>query len=303
MPVALITGCSSGIGMHTALTFARKGITTYASIRNTSKVPEPLAPAQGGSASDDGAPVEVVRLDVRDSASIIHVVRTIEERHGAIDVLVNNAGVWHADPLETVATELAEEVMDTNFWGAVRTIRAVLPGMREHGGGAIVNVGSAGGRVPGMPYSSFYGASKHALSALSESLAFEVKPFGIHVACVEPAQVPTKLFSKHPPEQAARLGPYAADRAWAERYFQESKRDASCPAPSEVADAVLQAALNPRCPLHVLVGENTKTAVEAAQRCGTFEEWSQVAVQAMEATAGPRPPRRQSDPAALGGQQ
>lgn len=283
MPVALITGCSSGIGMHSALALARHGITTYASMRDTAKASELLAAAQA-----DGTRLEVLQLDVRDQTSIDHAVRTVQERHGPVDVLVNNAGVSHAGPVETLALERAHEVMDTNFWGMVRTTRAVLPQMRERGSGTIVNVGSLVGRVPGVPYGGFYGASKHALSAISESLAFEAGQFGIRVTCVEPDQVPTEIFVKRRQEGVDPQDPYAADHQWAERHAHKSSTQ-SCVSPRDVADAVLQAALDPHSPLHVLVGESCKQVVALARQCHTFEEWSRTAAQIMESAAGPRP--------------
>jgi NAD(P)-dependent dehydrogenase (short-subunit alcohol dehydrogenase family) len=145
------------------------------------------------------------------------------------------------------------------------------------------------GRIPGVPYGGFYGASKHALSALSESLAFEAGPLGIRVVCVEPDQVPTEMFVKRRQESVDPKDPYAADHAWAERHAWESSRDPSCPAPSEVADAVVRAVLDPQCPLHVLVGENCKQVLDVAQQCATYEQWGGAVTQLMESTVGPRP--------------
>ena len=182
MSVVLITGCSSGIGLETAVAFARRGDTTYATMRDPDRATRLLARA-----ASEGATLEVLGLDVTDDASVRAAVRTVEERHGAIDVLVNNAGIDASGPVETTPIGRARAVLETNLWGPVRTARAALPAMRGRGAGVIVNVTSMAARLPGTLYNGFYAASKHALGALSESLAWELSPFGVRVVCVEPA--------------------------------------------------------------------------------------------------------------------
>ncbi|MEU5052116.1 SDR family oxidoreductase [Streptomyces sp. NPDC021096] len=286
MTVALVTGCSSGIGMHSALAFARQGTLTYASMRDTAKATPLLETAR-----EEGLPLEVLRLDVRQEASVTAAVRAVEERHGAVGILVNNAGLSHAGPVETIAAQRAEEVMDTNYWGAVRMARAVLPGMRARGHGVIVNVGSMAGLVPGIPYNAFYMASKHALSVTSECLAMEVGPLGIRVVCVEPDYVPTQIFAGRWQESVDPHGPYAQDHAWAERYMRATCDDAGGGHPGAVADVVVRAALDPKSPLHVPVGETCEQVTGLARQCRTFEEWSLAATHLMESAAGPRPAR------------
>ena len=121
MSVVLITGCSTGIGLETALAFARRGDTTYASMRNPARATRLLERAQA-----DGLAVEVITLDVCDDASVAGAITQVEAEHGAIDVLVNNAGVGHDGPVETIEIDDARSVLETNFWGAVRTTRAAL---------------------------------------------------------------------------------------------------------------------------------------------------------------------------------
>src|SRR3954469_5339418 len=143
MAVVLITGCSSGIGLEAALAFARKGDTVYASMRNPAK-----ATRLREQASAEGLTVEVVTLDVNDEGSVASAVAAIEEKHGAIDVLVNNAGVGFSGAVETIEPDRAQSIIDTNFWGAVRVTRAALPKMRAQKAGVIINVTSVAGRVP-----------------------------------------------------------------------------------------------------------------------------------------------------------
>ena len=110
----------------------------------------------------------------------------IEDSHGAIDILVNNAGIDYSGPVETIEFENARAVMETNYWGPVRTIRAALPAMRKKGGAVIVNVSSVSGRMPGTPYWSWYSANKHALNALTEAMFIELDGFDVRVVAVEP---------------------------------------------------------------------------------------------------------------------
>jgi NAD(P)-dependent dehydrogenase (short-subunit alcohol dehydrogenase family) len=123
-----------------------------------------------------GLTVHVETLDVLDEKSIDNAVTKVLDDYGTIDVLVNNAGVGGRGPIETQSIDNAMRLMDTNFWGPMRTIRAVLPTMREQRSGVIINVSSISGRVSGTLYSGMYGTSKHALNALSEALAGEVEP-------------------------------------------------------------------------------------------------------------------------------
>jgi NAD(P)-dependent dehydrogenase (short-subunit alcohol dehydrogenase family) len=282
MSAVLITGCSSGIGLETALAFARRGDATYASMRDPHKGRRLLERAEA-----QGSSVEVLELDVTDEASVESAVRTIERRHGAIDVLVNNAGIADSGPVETIAIERARAVMDTNLWGPVRTTRAVLPAMRARGAGVIVNVSSAAARVPAMPYNGFYAASKHALGALSQSLAWELAPFGIRVVCIEPGFFATEISAKS--WGAVDPGsPYGADHRWMNDFFVKNGQ-ASGGDPALVAEAVVRAAHDPAAPLHNLVGDDAVAYVDLAAHAGSHEGWVTVATEIVESLAGPRP--------------
>jgi NAD(P)-dependent dehydrogenase (short-subunit alcohol dehydrogenase family) len=283
MSVVLITGCSSGIGLETALAFARRGDTTYASMRD---------PGRSGRlrerAAAEGLRLEIVALDVTDDASVSSAVRAVEARHGAIDVLVNNAGMDASGPVETLPMERARAILDTNLWGPVRTARAALPAMRARRAGVIVNVTSLAARLPGTAYQGFYAASKHALGALGESLAWELAPFGIRVVCIEPGFFATDIFSSAWAGGADRSSPYAADHEWMREFFRRSGEDGGGD-PAVVADAVVRAAHEPATALHTLVGDDAAGYVDLAARAGTYEGWISAATPIVESVAGPRP--------------
>jgi NAD(P)-dependent dehydrogenase (short-subunit alcohol dehydrogenase family) len=283
MSVVLITGCSSGIGLEAALAFARRGDTVYASMRNPGKA----GPLQER-ASKEGLTVDIVTLDVLDDRSVTDAVAKIENTHGAIDVVVNNAGVGFSGSVETLDIDKARAVIDTNFWGAVRVIRAVLPTMREKGAGVIINVTSVAGRVRGTPYQTFYSASKHGLGALSEGLQFEVAPYGIRVACIEPGFFTTEIFANGDVGNVDLTNPYGADHAWLDDFYLKSGQAAGGD-PAVVADAIVHAANDPSTPLHNLVGDDAALFVDLGAQAGTFEGWVPVATQIVESAAGPRP--------------
>lgn len=191
MAIAVVTGSSTGIGQATAITLARTGHTVYATMRN---------PEGGGGelremALKENLPVHLAALDVDSDDSVRSAFAHIRAEAGRIDVLVNNAGIGNMGPVEETPLAVFRAVMETNFFGALRCTQSVLPGMRERCSGCIVNVTSVAGRISASPQAP-YSASKWALEALSESLAQEVKAFGIRVAVVEPGVIATPIFGK-----------------------------------------------------------------------------------------------------------
>jgi len=173
--VVLVTGASSGIGAACAGMLAQRGFRVYGTSRKPNGQP--------------GA-YRAIAMDVTDDQSVDAAVAGIIKEAGSIDALVNNAGCGLAGAVEDTTSREALRQMDVNFMGAFRVVRAVLPGMRQRGAGTIVNISSLGG-VFGLPFQSFYSASKFALEGWTESLRYEVSPFGIRVVLVEPGDVKT----------------------------------------------------------------------------------------------------------------
>ncbi len=187
MASVLITGTSSGIGLATALAFGRAGHKVYATMRNPSRAPE-LARI----ASAEKLPIAISAMDVDSDASVKDGIAHILKEEGPVDVLVNNAGIERTGSVEELPLAEFRAVMETNYFGALRCIQAVLPMMRERRNGCILNVASVAGHIACSPLAP-YTASKFALEALSEALAQELKPFNVRVAIVEPGIIDTPM--------------------------------------------------------------------------------------------------------------
>jgi NAD(P)-dependent dehydrogenase (short-subunit alcohol dehydrogenase family) len=187
MPRILITGCSSGIGLATALELGRAGHTVYATMRNPAR-----APGLAETVSKERLPISILTMDVAADRSVSECFASVHRKGGTVDVLVNNAGVEYHGTVEELPMEAFRSAMETNYFGALRCIREVLPGMRERGSGCIINVSSVAGKISCSPLAP-YTASKFALEALSEALAGEMKPFGVRVAIVEPGVIETQM--------------------------------------------------------------------------------------------------------------
>lgn len=182
--VALVTGASSGIGKVTATALASAGFTTYATARSLPALSD-LA-AKG---------CYILPLDITDEASMLATVQTIEAKHGAISVLVNNAGYNQIGPLEELTMEDVRRQFETNVFGLLRMCQLVLPGMREQGYGRIINIGSIGGTFT-TPGNGAYHASKYAVESFTDALRYEVKPFGVDVVLIQPTGVRTPFVEK-----------------------------------------------------------------------------------------------------------
>jgi NAD(P)-dependent dehydrogenase (short-subunit alcohol dehydrogenase family) len=184
----LITGASSGFGRDTADTLNRAGHTVYASLRDVQGKNREAAEAL------QELGIKTVELDVRDDASVEAGVESVLAEAGAIDVLVNNAGIASAGVTEAFTAEQAHAIFDTNVIGLLRVTRAVLPSMRRQHDGLIINIGSILGRVT-FPFVGIYGASKFAVEALTDSLRYEVSQLGVEVVAVQPSGYPTNFFT------------------------------------------------------------------------------------------------------------
>lgn len=194
MAIAVVTGSSTGIGQATAVTLARAGHTVYATMRN---------PDGGGQelrsiAETEALPIRTHVLDVDSDDSVRNAFNAILTEAGHIDLLVNNAGIGYVGAVEELPLDAFRASMETNFFGALRCIQAVVPGMRERRSGCIVNITSVAGRFSIAPQAP-YAASKFALEALSECLAQEMRSFDVRVAIVEPGVIATPIFGKMPP--------------------------------------------------------------------------------------------------------
>jgi len=186
--IALVTGSSSGIGFETSLALARNGFHTFATMRDLSKDEEIKQIIKKEDLS-----IEILELDVDSEESVNQAIKIIFEKKGRIDVLVNNAGYGMWGTVEDVSIDEFKEQFETNFFSIIRLIQKVAPIMRKQGSGNIVNISSVAGRI-GFPVSPAYISSKFALEGLSESLRFELMPFGINVIIIEPGVIKTNFF-------------------------------------------------------------------------------------------------------------
>jgi NAD(P)-dependent dehydrogenase (short-subunit alcohol dehydrogenase family) len=210
MATVLITGTSTGIGFATALAFGRAGYKVAATMRSPTRAPE-LA----NTAAREKLAITVFTMDVDSDASVKEAIPRIVKEMGPIDVLVNNAGIERTGSVEELPLAECRALMETNYFGVIRCVQAVVPAMRERRNGCIINVASVAGHISLSPLGA-YAATKFALEALSEALAQEVRSFNIHVAIVEPGIIDTADGSAHRrrrgalalPPPASQCGPF-----------------------------------------------------------------------------------------------
>jgi len=264
MKTAVVTGTSTGIGYATSLHLARHGYRVLAGMRNLAKA-GPLRNA----AAAERLPVEVVELDVTSGPSVASTFAIIAAA-GPIDVLVNNAGIGGASPLELTPEGEHRQMFETNYFGAVRCIQAVLPGMRQRRSGAIVNITSITG-LWATPNQIPYSASKWALECLGEALAHEVRRFGIRVVNVEPGVVMTSIFENSAPAtRYDKTSPYQSIMRRNGKMFAAGFRD---PASSdEVAATILTAITTPDYRLRWQVGKDARGFVQGRPKLSD-EDW------------------------------
>ncbi|MPZ08146.1 MAG: SDR family NAD(P)-dependent oxidoreductase [Nitrososphaeraceae archaeon] len=196
--VAVVTGSSRGIGIETSLTLAENGFTVYATVRNIDKASNLMDVT-----INRNLPIKVVQLDVTNDTSVRQAIQYIVEREGHIDLLINNAAYTQLGSVEDLSSEEVQSQFNTNVFGIFRTIREVIPIMRKQSiGGTIINIGSANGFF-GASCISAYAATKFALEGLTQSLRFELAPFGIRVSIIEPGAVNTDVtkYSMYVPKK------------------------------------------------------------------------------------------------------
>jgi NAD(P)-dependent dehydrogenase (short-subunit alcohol dehydrogenase family) len=262
MAIALVTGTSSGIGMATAITLARAGHVVFAGMRNPERGAELREALE-----KEQLPITVVQLDVDSDSSVDETVGKILADQSRIDVLVNNAGIGGGGPVELLPLSLFRQIMETNYFGSLRCIKAVLPSMRQRGSGCIVNVTSIAGQF-GSAMQSAYAGSKWALEGLSEALAQELKPFGVRVAIVEPGVIATPMTMRERPKPPPN--PYSSQIERLTAFFTESLKAQTSPfvvgeTIRDIVDGKLTRLRNPS-------GPDAKPFLDA-RRALSDEEW------------------------------
>ncbi len=277
MANVLITGCSSGFGLLAARQFARKGDTVFATMRNTKKSGA-LEQARDAEKLDN---IKILQLDVLDDSSVNNAVAEAS-KGGPIDVLVNNAGMELRSPIEEAEDAEVRWQFDTNVFGTLRVIRAVLPGMRERKAGTIVNVSSIAG-VVAPPYGGFYAASKHALEAISEALHYEVQPLGVRVVVIEPGGFATEFSNNiQPAKRFTEKSPYWERAARFETAVGKITRPGGTTGdPEDVAIAIYNAVHDAEPKLRYLVGGDAQM-IAGVRKQMTFEAFEAAMRQTMD---------------------
>ncbi len=236
--VVLITGGSSGIGKSVGDFLMLKGFTVYGTSRSPEKYTSSNFP--------------IIGLDVNKSYSIIDAVSTVIEKAGRLDVVINNAGVGITGPIEEIPMEEIRNNFETNFFGPINVIKAVLPQMRNQNSGLIINVTSIAGYM-GLPYRGVYSASKGALELITEAFRMELKPFNIEMANVAPGDFATNIASGryHAPvlEKSPYKGPYGNTLRLMDSHVSAGKD------PLEMAKAIHKIINTPKPKVHYKVGE------------------------------------------------
>ena len=234
MTATLITGTSKGIGLTMAVELAKAGHDVYAAMRETSRADDLLSAAR-----DAEVEIHVIQMDVLEEESVTAAIGVVTDESGQIDVLVNNAGiVGQTGPTEYLPVDAYREVMETNLYGPLRCMRAVLPSMRQRNRGAMINISSIGGVMNGSGVVGPYCASKFALEAVTEGLASQLPDSPIRVALVEPGFIYTPILDELPlPPASAPGSPYETNRRRAGATFRANIANAS--PPERVAETVL----------------------------------------------------------------
>ena len=241
----LVTGSTSGFGRLTVETLARQGYRVFAGMRAAAGKNAPAAEELRALAQREQLALHLVEIDVTDDASVEQAIKAIIGATDRLDVVVNNAGVSYSGPLEAFTLEQVQQQFATNVFSVLRVNRAVLPQMRKQGSGLLLQIGSITGRLA-FPFLGLYGATKFALEGLTESYRYELAPFGIDAAILEPGTYPTTISAKRQvAADAERLALYqAAMNAFTAPFYAEN-RSATPPDPQEVADAVARVIAQP----------------------------------------------------------
>jgi short-subunit dehydrogenase len=237
---------------------ARNGFHTYATMRNTERA-QPLLDV----IKKDNLPIQVLPLDVTNETSVKGTIERIVKESRKIDVLVNNAGYGLIGALEDIPMDEIKAHFETNLFGVIRVMQAVLPIMRKHRSGTIVNVSSMGGRIA-FPLSSTYSGTKFGLEGLTESLSYEVEQFGIKVILIEPGVVKTN-FANNMKKIGRTMKPdsHYARLVEVRETSRRSMVDSGSVTPDEVARVILEAIKSDGYDLRYVVGHNAARLLES----------------------------------------
>jgi NAD(P)-dependent dehydrogenase (short-subunit alcohol dehydrogenase family) len=270
--VAVVTGSSSGIGYETSLLLARNQITTYATVRNMGK-----SNGLREIASKEKIPLNVAQLDVNDDSSVEYAIGNIVRENGRIDFLVNNAGYDSFGSLEESSLEEIKQQFETNFFGVVRTTKAVIPTMRKQGNGTIVNISSVGGIVGLLPFTTAYHASKFAIEGFTESLRQELVDFNIQTILIEPGSISSDFAMNIKTAKGfdSNKSPYAK---MAQQVLQgfESILASYSSHPSKVAHTILNVLNSSNPELRNPVGKDAESIFKARKELSDrkLEQWA-----------------------------
>ncbi len=271
-PVWFITGCSTGFGRELATAILHRDWRAVVTARNAVRVKDLVTGHEENALA--------LSLDVTDAKQVTAAVKAAEDRFGAIDVLVNNAGYGYQASVEEGEDADIRAVFEANVFGLAAMIRAVLPGMRSRRRGCIVNISSVAGFI-GFPGSGYYAATKHAVEGLSDALAKEVAPLGIKVLCVEPGPFRTDFAGRSLRQTQSRIADYAETvaarlRATAEGSGQQAGD------PARAAEAIISAVQSADTPQHFVLGRIGIEGVTKALRAtlDEIEAWEQAGLEA-----------------------
>jgi NAD(P)-dependent dehydrogenase (short-subunit alcohol dehydrogenase family) len=266
--VAVVTGCSSGIGHEIALVLARNNYLTFATMRNLDKSSNlKKEAAKEGFESN----IRFTQLDVTSDNSVKNAIQTITNEAGKIDVLVNNAGYGLTGAFEDLSMDEIKAQYETNVFGLIRVTQAVLPIMRKQKSGIIVNISSGAGRF-GYPTGSAYVSTKFAVEGLTESMSYEVEPFGIRMVLVEPGVIRTNFFSGMTIAKKSldANSPYSPMMKGMESSIGKMIENGSTP--DYVAKIVLEAVSSSNPKLRYLAGKDVEQWIEGKMKM-TDEEF------------------------------
>jgi NAD(P)-dependent dehydrogenase (short-subunit alcohol dehydrogenase family) len=260
MKTVLITGTSKGIGLETALAFGRAGYKVFATMRNPEN-----ATAFKQQIKAETLPISIHKMDVDSDDSVKQCMETIIQENGFIDVLVNNAGIEYHGSVEEMSIDDFSAIINTNYLGVLRCTKVLLPQMRKRQNGVIINIASVAGHISNSPLGG-YAASKHAIEAISEALAQEMKPFNIRVAIVEPGIINTDMANDISVDENSI---YPHSKRFGGLFAASLKTPTS---PTLVADKILEIAENGTWKLRHPVGPDAEPFL-AWRASMTDEEW------------------------------